>query len=343
MIPTTMKAAVRASDKSKILEVKDIPVPKLDPDEVLIRVEASPINPSDEYFAKGFYGMTEDIIVQPPIIPGFEGSGEVVAVGESAPKTLLHQKVAFCTDPHGKKKWTGAWAQYCAVSHTICVPIGDLDYDICSSFFVNPITSLAFLLEAKNQGSKGLVHTAAASSLGKMLLKVCIKKGVEIICVVRKPEQEKLLHDLGAKHVLNQESPDFVKKLSTLTKELGISICFDAVAGDLTGKILAGMPTKGTVYVYGSLSLKNISNVAPTDLLFYQKNLRGFWMKNSPIFSPTEMPNAMGFILEDMKTGGKIFKPEIVQRIKLEDCNKFVEEYKKTATKGKTIIKPNAK
>ena len=337
----TMRAVVRSADPKKVVEVQTIPIPKYGPDEVLIRVESSPINPSDEYFSKNIYGVKEDLIVKPPVVPGFEGSGVVVSAGANVPKELVNAKVAFCSDPHKKEVWSGAWAQYVAIDYRYCYATGDLPFDETCCYFVNPVTILAFLLEANLRKSAGLVHTAAASSLGKMLVKTCLRKGVELINIVRKPEQEKMLKELGAKYILNQNDPKFIQNLSELTKKLGITICFDAVAGPLTGKVLAGMPPQSSVLVYGSLSLTLISDVNPMDLLFYGKKLEGFWMKNSPIFSPTEIKEATKFIMEDLMSGGAIFKPNVANRIKLEQCAEFIEAYKKTATQGKTIIKPN--
>ncbi len=338
----TMRAVVRSSDPKKVVEVKTIPVPKMGADDVLVRVEATPINPSDEYFAKGVYGVRERMLIKGDVVPGFEGSGVVTKVGANVPKELLNQRVAFCTDPHDNPNWTGTWAQYVALNFHYCVPTGDLPFEDTCGFFVNPITAQAFLLEAKLRKSAGLVHTAAASSLGRMLVKLCQKKGVELINVVRRPEQEQALKDIGAKYILNQNDPEFVKKLSALTHKLNVTLCLDAVAGALTGKVLAGLPENGTVMVYGSLSMAPCSDVNPSDLLFYGKKLEGFWMKHSPLFAaPEQVKEASEFIIQDLKTGGHIFKSAVVRQIKLDQCAEFVDGYKKDATKGKTIICPN--
>ena len=132
-----------------------------------------------------------------------------------------------------------------------------------------------------------------------------------------------------------------MKELGELTARLNINVCFDAVAGPLTGLLLAGMPAQSSVLIYGSLSLTPIADVNPKDLLFYGKRLEGFWMKNSPIFQPTEIREAMAFIIQDLKTGGALFKHKIAKQIKLEDCQASIDGYKKTATEGKTIFRPN--
>jgi NADPH:quinone reductase-like Zn-dependent oxidoreductase len=340
-IPSEMKAIVRSSDPKKVVEVSNIPVPKPGKGEVLIRVEACPINPSDEYFAAGIYGLKEKLNLKPPVVPGFEGSGVVVGLGESVPSELMNQRVAFVTDPHDKEKWSGTWAQYLCVDHQVCVPIGDASFEETCGLFVNPLTVMGFLLETKKLNSKGIVHTAAASSLGKMLLKMCIKNNLELINIIRREEQAETLKKLGAKHVLNQNDPKFVEELSELTNKLGITVCFDAVSGPLVGKLLAGMPMNSTVYVYGALDYNPISGVSQHDLLFKGKKLHGFWISTTDIFKPEELQKALKTIIEDIKSGSDIFKPKIVKKLKLEECSNHLTEHGKHPTEGKTIILPN--
>jgi NADPH:quinone reductase-like Zn-dependent oxidoreductase len=321
--------------------MKEIPIPQFGPDEVLVKVEATPINPSDEYFAKDVYGLKEALILKPPFVPGFEGSGVIVKLGANVPKEMLNLKCSFCTDPHNRPIWSGTWAQYVAIDYRYCFPIGDLPFEDACCFFVNPVTIMAFLLEMNTRQSQGIVHTAACSSLGKMLVKVCNKKGVELINIVRKPEQEKILKDLGAKYVLNQNDPKFVQNLAELTRKLKITVCFDACAGALSGQLLEAMPPKSTVFVYGSLSMSLIGSINPKDLLFEGKKLEGFWMKESAIFQPAKIGEAVKFIMEDLMTGGKLFKPIIAKQISLQECSEYINGYKKYATQGKTIFRPN--
>eukprot|EP00826_Nyctotherus_ovalis_P066456 TRINITY_DN981_c0_g1_i6.p1 TRINITY_DN981_c0_g1~~TRINITY_DN981_c0_g1_i6.p1 ORF type:complete len:396 (-),score=101.62 TRINITY_DN981_c0_g1_i6:164-1201(-) len=341
-IPLEMKALVRSSDPAKVVEVAAVPVPKPDNGQVLIRVEACPINPSDEAFAVGLYGLNEQMTLKPPIIPGFEGSGVVVGLGADVPAELMNQRVAFSVNPHGKEKWSGSWAQYVCADSKVCVPVGDLPFEETCGLFVNPVTVMGFLLEAKTRKSKGIVHTAAASSLGKMLVKMCLKEGVELINVVRRDAQGEELRKLGAKHVLNQNAPGFVQQLSQLTNTLDVSLCFDAVSGPLVGKLLAGMPDEATVLVYGALDHNPTGNINVQDILFKKKKLTGFWVSKADIFNPEELSKAIKTILDDIKSGGEIFKPKIAKKIKMEECSHYLVDHKNHPTEGKTIILPNA-
>lgn len=340
--PSEMKAIARSSDPKKMVEVITMPTPKPEKGEVLIRVEACPINPSDENFAIGTYGKKGELHIKPPIVPGFEGSGVVVALGEGAPSALLNQRVGFATNPHGKDKWNGSWAQYVVINHQACIPIGDLSFEDTCGLVVNPVTAMGFLLEVKNLNSKGLVHTAAASSLGKMLVKICLKNNVELINVVRRDAQADELKKLGAKHILNQTAPDFVEQLSELTHKLGITVCFDAISGPIVGKLMAGMPDKSTVFVYGALDHSAVSGIMPQDLIFNGKILKGYWMSTGDVSKPEEFVKALTFIIGDMKSGNDTFKPKIAKKIKMEECSNYLVDHKNHPTEGKTLILPNA-
>eukprot|EP00826_Nyctotherus_ovalis_P035384 TRINITY_DN3038_c0_g2_i13.p1 TRINITY_DN3038_c0_g2~~TRINITY_DN3038_c0_g2_i13.p1 ORF type:complete len:239 (+),score=48.71 TRINITY_DN3038_c0_g2_i13:77-793(+) len=230
--------------------------------------------------------------------------------------------------------------RYMSIAAERCVPIGDVSFEDACMFYVNPLTALGFLLEAKNRNSKGIVHTAAASSLGQMLVKLCIKHNLELINIVRRDEQADLLRKLGAKHVINQSAPDFAEKLSELTKKLEILLCFDAVGGALTGTLLAAMPPGSSVVVYGALDSQPISGVRPHDFISFGKKIEGFWLGKSAIFTPAELPKAIESVLEDLRKGGATFKANIAKRLKLEECSHHILSYRNHPTAGKTILLP---
>ena len=202
------------------LSLHDVPVPTPAANEVLVRVEASPINPSDlgvlipgaEMATATVTGTTERPIVtaslgeralaglsarvDKPLPAGNEGAGTVVAAGSSpAAQALLGKTVGIA----GGAMYT----QYRAIDASACLvlPDGSAAKDGASSF-VNPLTALGMLETMRREGHSGLVHTAAASNLGQMLVKLCAKDGVPLVNIVRKPDQEELLHSLGAVHVL---------------------------------------------------------------------------------------------------------------------------------------------
>jgi NADPH:quinone reductase len=242
------------------LSLHDVPVPSPAANEVLVRVEASPINPSDlgvliagaDMATATVAGTPERPVVtatlkdsalkglsarvDKPLPVGNEGAGTVVAAGSSsAAQALLGKTVGIAGG--------GMYTQYRAIDASACLvlPEGATAKDGASSF-VNPLTALGMLETMRREGHSGLVHTAAASNLGQMLVKLCIKDGVPLVNIVRKPDQEELLRSLGAVHVLNSESPSFSTDLVEALKATSATLAFDATGGGtLASQILNGM------------------------------------------------------------------------------------------------------
>jgi NADPH:quinone reductase len=270
------------------LSLVDSPVLAPADDEVVIRVEASPINPSDigllfgaaDMAAAKFSQADGRPVVTAPIperamkgmagrlgqsMPvGNEGAGEVVAAGASAAaQALLGKKVAVLGG--------AMYAQYRTIKIDQCLllPEGATAAE-GASCFVNPLTALGMVETMRREGHTALVHTAAASNLGQMLNRICLQDGVGLVNIVRKPDQEQLLRDIGARHVCNMTSPSFMEDLTTALVATGATIAFDATGGGkLAGQILGcmeaalnrtakeysryGSTTHKQVYLYGGL------------------------------------------------------------------------------------------
>jgi NADPH:quinone reductase len=270
------------------LSLHDVPVPSPAGNEVLVRVEASPINPSDlgvliagaDMSGATVAGTPERPVVtatlsaaaleglsarvDKPLPVGNEGAGTVVAAGpSSAAQALVGKSVGIAGG--------GMYAQYRAVDASACLvlPEGTTPKDGASSF-VNPLTALGMLETMRREGHSALVHTAAASNLGQMLVNVCTKDEVPLVNIVRKPDQEDLLRSLGAVHVCNSASPTFSSDLVESLKATSATIAFDATGGGtLASQILSGMEQAANatateysrygssvhkqVYIYGGL------------------------------------------------------------------------------------------
>ena len=270
------------------LSLHDVPVPTPGPNEVLVRVEASPINPSDlgllvasaDMSTATVAGTPERPVVTAPIsaaalgalsarldqsLPvGNEGAGTVVAAGSNdAAQALIGKSVAIAGG--------AMYSQYRAIDAGACLvlPEGATAKDGASSF-VNPMTALGMTETMHREGHSALVHTAAASNLGQMLVKLCAHDGIPLVNIVRKPEQEELLKSLGATHVLNSQSPSFATDLVEALKATSATLAFDATGGGtLASQILSGMEAAANataaeysrygssvhkqVYIYGAL------------------------------------------------------------------------------------------
>ena len=283
-LPTTglqLRSLMRASG---VLELSLVPVPVEAPaeDEVVVRIEASPINPSDLALLIGpadtgsarETGTAEAPVtvldlpaaavkalaarLDEPMPVGNEGAGVVVAAGASpAAQALLGKTVAVLGG--------AMYSQYRTLNTAACMvlPEGASAADGASSF-VNPLTALGMVETMRLEGHTALVHTAAASNLGQMLNKVCLADGVALVNIVRSPEQAAILREIGARHVVDSSAASFIDDLTDALAETGATLAFDAIGGGkLAGQILAAMEvaanrTAGGYNRYGSTVHKQV-------------------------------------------------------------------------------------
>lgn len=254
------------------LQVEDVAKPTPGPGQALIEVVASPINPSDLAFLEGNYSPRPPL----PTRPGLEGSGTVVEVGSGAMgRYLSGKRVAFVA---GGGEGGGAWAEYVVVPMRLALPLKEeVSFEAGAMSVVNPLTALAFLEIAESRQVSAVVNTAAAGALGRMVDRVLTRAGITVINVVRRAEQAETLRQRGSETVFDSSSPDFDADLRAGCGEHEAQLAFDAVGGVLTRRLLAAMPGKATVMVYGGLA-QQPSQADIGDLVFSGKTVTGFWL-----------------------------------------------------------------
>lgn len=264
------------------LSLAKVAIPEPGPEQVVVKVEASPINPSDLGLLTGPADLSQakasgsgaDIKVTAPVPPntlpflkarldesmpvGNEGAGTVIKAGSSeAAQALMGKTVSMIGG--------AMYAQYRLLKASDCQPLpAGTTAAEGASWFVNPLTALGMTETMKREGHKALLHTAAASNLGQMLNKICLKDGIGLVNIVRSPAQTKLLKDIGAKHVVDSSAPTFLDDLTQALVETGATIAFDAIGGGkLPGQILTAMEmainkTAKTYSRYGSSVHKQV-------------------------------------------------------------------------------------
>jgi len=146
--------------------------------------------------------------------------------------------------------------------------------------FVNPLTAMAMLDLAKSKKTKAVIVDAAASSLGRMLNRFLPPEGIEVLNIVRRVEQVELLKKEGATHIINSEEEGFEETLKLQAAKLQATVCYDAIGGAITGRILKCMPKKSIIYVYGLLSGESLHGVDVGDLLYGHKTITGLFLPN---------------------------------------------------------------
>jgi NADPH:quinone reductase-like Zn-dependent oxidoreductase len=290
-----LRSLIKSSGELEI-SLQQVAIPAPGPDEVVVRIEAAPINPSDLGLLLGAAdpasakasgsGASSIVTATVPqanmkamggrldesMAVGNEGAGTVMKAGSSeAAQALLGKTVAMIGG--------AMYAQYRVIKAKECLPLPEgTTATEGASCFVNPLTSLGMVETMKREGHTALVHTAAASNLGQMLNKICQKDGIDLVNIVRSEEQEKLLRGIGAKYVCNSTSPTFMEDLTAALIATNATLAFDATGGGkLQGQILQAMEvaavkamkvysrygstTHKQVYVYGRLDLRPIEFV----------------------------------------------------------------------------------
>lgn len=367
-----IRSLVRANGELE-LSLHDDPIPEPQAHEVVIRVEASPMNPSDLGLLFGAADMTSakaSGTAERPVVTatvperarpamagrldqsmpvGNEGAGVVVKAGASPQaQALLGKTVAAIGG--------AMYSQYRAVAVAQCIelPAGTTPSE-GASCFVNPLTSLGMVETMRMEGHKALVHTAAASNLGQMLNKICQKDGIALVNIVRKQEQEDLLRGLGAKYVCNASAPTFIEDLTQALVDTGATLAFDATGGGkLAGQILGcmeaalnrtakeysryGSTTHKQVYIYGGLDR------SPTEFV---RNFGMAWGMGGWLLFP--------FLGKLGDEGANRLKARVVAELKTTFASKYTREvslvealqldaigvYGKQATGEKFLLNPN--
>jgi NADPH2:quinone reductase len=328
-IPEKMLAARQKVAGGK-LSIEEITVPRLKKGEVLVKMDASPINPSDLAMLAGGYLQRNY-----PFTPGLEGSGTVVQKGGGIMPRLRMGKRVACSPSSGGD---GCWAEYMATSamHTAPLP-RNVSMDQGSMMLVNPMTAMAFILLAKEGKHSAMVNNAAASSLGKMLIRMCQRTGIPLINIVRKEEQVLSLKALGATHVLNSTSSSFESDLKQLSKQEGATLFLDAVTGSHTSLLLKAAPPGAKLVAYARLSGEPIIADAG-DLIREDKEILGFqlgtWLqKHSMLFK-------LKFIKQVKEHLGNELTSHIRHTTPLEKVEKALADYSQNMSGGKIILKP---
>ncbi|MEO9254225.1 MAG: zinc-binding dehydrogenase [Tepidiformaceae bacterium] len=355
------------------LSLVSVETPTPAADEVVVRIEASPLNPSDMGLFFGGADMTraeatgtaDRPVVTAPIAPvvmkamagrvgeslpvGNEGAGVVIQAGASTEaQALMGKTVAILGG--------AMYAQFRVMKAAQCLllPPGTTPAE-GASCFVNPLTALGMTETMRREGHTALVHTAAASNLGQMLNRLCIEDGIGLVNVVRKPEQEELLRNAGAKYVCDSSSPTFIADLTDALEATGATIAFDAIGGGRQGgQILAAMEvaanraakefsrygstTHKQVYIYGGLDR------GPTEFnrAFGMAWGIGGWLL-TPFLQKIGFDAAQGLrerVAREIKT---TFASSYTKEVSLRDALQLPEiaVYGKQATGEKYLITPN--
>lgn len=323
------KNIIRALLSLKLIE-KETPKPQ--DKEVLIKMYASPVNPSDIAFMQGGYNIVKSL----PSIMGFEGAGIVIDTGENA-KEFLGKKVSCFVQEDAD----GTWADFVITKKYNVIPLlDDMDMDQAAALAVNPFTAAGLMEQANCEKGTALILTAAGGQVARFCRDIAKERGVRTINIVRKDETLEKLKAGGVEFVLNEQDDDFPEKLKEISKKVKICSAFDAVGGELTGKIFNILPDGANLILYGGLSNKPVCGLDNLKIIFNKNKIYGFslpdWIKSK--IDTGEFYGISEKIQKKFIEG--TFKTEIRKSVKLKDAINGIRDYISNMSKGKILLKP---
>ncbi|MBL4806450.1 MAG: zinc-binding dehydrogenase [Rhodobacteraceae bacterium] len=309
------------------LEAATLPLPVPSDSQVLIKLRASSVNPSDLHFIKGEYGQPR--VKGAPA--GFEGCGDVVLTGAKAAH-LAGKRVAFVAAS------SGAWAEYVLAEAMICIPLHpDLSDDDGSAQIVNPLTAMGMIDIAEKAGD-ALVISAATSQLGKLMIGLAKDKGLKVIALVRRENAVDPLLKMGAAEVVVTTSPDFADHFEKASRSLKPRVFLDAVCDQISETVFTLMPNRARWVCYGKLSTEAPVMTQMGQFTFMAKQIEGFWLTN---WMQEIAPADLMAIIKDVQTrfmDGR-WHTDVSTHLKLDQVIEGLAEALKTPD-GKVIITP---
>jgi NADPH:quinone reductase-like Zn-dependent oxidoreductase len=337
-LPKTMKAIQLNQYNGNLLRVlaamrvAELPVPQPAADQVLVHVEASPINPSDLAFLRGGYNVRKTL----PAIAGFEGAGTIVSFGEGSKESLIGKRVTFYVNDDSQ----GAWTEYVALSEKDYFVVDkDMSVEQAACLFINPFTAWALVELVKKGGHKAVIQSAANGQVGKFIRHFAQSNNIEVINLVRKPEQMEALKKEGVEYVLNINDDNFDEQLRALASELEATAAIDAVGGELSGKLFNVLADNGEVIIYGGLSGQPLSGFNPLGAIFGNKIVRGFnlngWISEKTSGEFAEISQT----IQSLFTSGEL-TTQIQASFPLDGFVDGIRQYISAMSSGKILLKP---
>jgi NADPH:quinone reductase-like Zn-dependent oxidoreductase len=312
------------------LVVKEVKIPEPGPGEVLIKMSAAPVNPSDLAQIRNAY-KDYDLAT---FIPGLEGSGTVVAAGKGIlPRLWMRKRVACSNEYHT----SGTWAQYMVTKAVKCFPLGSKVSDEQGSMsLVNPLTTLAFFEIAKRDKHKAIINNAAASALGRMVELLGKKQSIPVINIVRNQSQFEMLRQLGSKYVLDSSDPSFITDLGNIAQDLSATLLFDSVCSRQLEEMCDVLPSGSMVIIYGNLSDEEQIMFKPRTLIANNLKITGFYLgarakENGMFKNMMNIRQVSALMSSDMKIS-------IQGRFPLSDVQLAVDTYLANMSAGKVLL-----
>ena len=316
----------RFGEPADVLLVHEAPLPSVGQGEVLVRIRARPINPSDLLTVRGFYGT----LPQLPATPGYEGVGVIEAVGPDVTGVQTGQRVIVRTP--------GTWQELLVVKGTNLIPPPDsVSDESAAQFTVNPLSAWIMVTEELAlQPGQWLLQTAAGSTLGRIVLQVAKLRHVKTINVVRRRDQAQELRTLGADEVICTDEDDLGQRVMAITGGTGVSAAIDAVGGQVGSDVVRVLTPGGVMLVYGLLS-RQPTSIDGGQMVFRTTSVRGFWLAAWLRAAPVaKQQTVIREVMTHMAKGEVV--PPVEAKYDLGDVTGAVRHAERPGRRGKVLL-----
>ena len=317
-------------DPAETLELVSLPEPEPGPGQVLIRMAARPINPSDLYMVRGQYGYLPTM----PAVPGLEGCGVIEAVGAEVTGYQVGQRVITMSVQRG-----GTWGEYVVVDarpeHLLPAPEA-LSVEQAAQFTVNPLSAWLMVRErlALAPGD-WLVQSAGASQVGRLVSQLGAGIGFHTINVVHRPERADELRESGVEHVICSATDDVYKEIMIRTDGAGATAALDAVGGPQATEMARALRPRGRMLVYGLLAGKSTA-FDTSSLLFNANSIEGFWLSAALRDDPAAFGRSAAELAAYPGLAGLIAGAEA--RYDLADFGEAIRHAERSGRSGKIML-----
>jgi len=328
-LPQTFKIVYPALTSDGQARIEEVPLVQPGNNQVLVKIEFAPINPSDVVTMSGIAYFFD----RNPYPCGHEGSGVVVAVGEN-----LNTPFKVGDKVHVAE--LGTYGEYVLAETERISPIqGDLSLEDAASHYINPATVYMFYQKVEEGKHKTAIHTVGASAIGRMMIRYFKEKGIKLINIVRRDELVEELKAEGADYVLNSKSPTFDQDLKELAEKESATVAFDAIGNEFSNRVLSAQPNGSILYVYGVLEGIEVKNVNIMEL-FKGKQISGLL-----IFPYVEELKKKGVLPQFWNDVHKYlptaFTSKILKVFKVSELKEALEYFNANSSKGKVLLTPN--
>ncbi len=314
-------------EPADVLTIENIPAPQPGPGQVLVRVQVRPINPSDLFVIRGLYGVLPRL----PAVPGFEGAGVIVGVGEGVTDRTIGQLVI----PMGA---AGLWQEYVVIPAASAIPvpepIGDRQ---AATALVNPATAWLMLTETLCiEPGEWVLQNAASSVVGRHVIQLARHLNFRTINVVRRREVIDELRALGADEVICEQDENVVARVHALTGGKGVRYALDSVGGSSGARLAASLAAGSTMLVYGAIAGEALT-IHPGMILFRSATIRGWWLSHwFQTATPAQVQNLFATLFRLIGDG--TLSTPIVAEYDLADVREAVREAERKTRPGKVLL-----